>query len=68
MLVNQKTKQRENIYLTRIYLENCSMYNQMYNEDLLNDVREVKSWILYIETQGPLPLKRRYALVLLSVG
>ena len=43
MRVNQKSNQRKKLYPTRIYLENCPMYNNMYNEDLLKYVREWNS-------------------------
>ena len=32
MLVNHKSKQRKKLHPTRIHLDNCYTYNQMYDE------------------------------------
>ena len=45
MPVNQKNKQRKKMYPTRIYLDNFSTYNHMYNEELLADVGEGNIWM-----------------------
>ena len=44
MLLKQKTKQRKRLHTTRIYLDKCSTYNHMYNEELLTDLREGNRW------------------------
>ena len=43
MLVNQNNNQHEKIHPNKIYLDNNSTYNQIYNEELLTDVREENS-------------------------
>ena len=40
MLANQKAKKHEKLDPTRIYLDNFSMYNHMYNEEIIDDARE----------------------------
>ena len=45
MLVNHKEKNHGKLHPTRIYLDNCSTYNHMYNEELLTDVRKGNSWM-----------------------
>ena len=67
MLVNQKAKHHKKLHPTRIYLDNCSTYNQMYNEELLTDVIEGKNLYLEVAIQGPLPPTRSKVLVPLSV-
>ena len=68
MLVNHKAMQSEKKSPTMIYLDNWSTYNQMYNEDLLTDVREGKIWMFVHFNAGTTSTKKRDVLVLLSVG
>ena len=44
-MVNQKVNKNYKIYPTRIYLDNFSTYNQMYNEELIVDTIEGNIWI-----------------------
>ena len=44
MLLDHKAKQRKKIQPINIYMDNCSMYNHMYNGEILTDIREGNIW------------------------
>ena len=52
MLLNQKAKQSRKLHPTSIYLENCSTYKHMYNEDILVYVWEGNRWVFVYFNEG----------------